>query len=426
MAKESRLSRELGRALRGDAELGGVIDEVSDEPVATAAEAELVVQVLRKLPLAAPSSDSVVSSPVHDVVAWFQGVESEAAFGVLDRFGGPELVRLFDRLFVHVESCQDDLMFLLKVLALYVPDGGLERLVTAARSPLLADAYLWSVVFEISARPDHPWGPELARALSDPLPSGFLGVAFLDLSNTLAREARIERHPWDSDRGVAELSRFTSSRVEEEFSYARSALGAAPFLSPPAAERLLALGREHPDMHVRIEAAWASAHTGREQGFAELQQACADPRYAAVAMHYLEELDASHRIPLVSRTEDFRAMAEMCQWLAHPSEFGRVPDRIEQVDSRELHWPPTNDVRRVWLFRYRYPGDEGAEPDEGLGMVGSVTFALFGETTADKTPEDAYALHCAWELEMNQDPRAPEKRTVAAGRRILAEYNEGF
>jgi len=29
-------------------------------------------------------------------------------------------------------------------------------------------------------------------------------------------------------------------------------------------------------------------------------------------------------------------------------------------------------------------------------MVGSVTFALFGETTADLKPEEVYALHCCW------------------------------
>ena len=55
-------------------------------------------------------------------------------------------------------------------------------------------------------------------------------------------------------------------------------------------------------------------------------------------------------------------------------------------------------------------------------MVGSITFSLFGETTEDLSPEDIYALHCCWELEVNDDPRAPEERTIEAGRKILAEY----
>jgi hypothetical protein len=54
-----------------------------------------------------------------------------------------------------------------------------------------------------------------------------------------------------------------------------------------------------------------------------------------------------------------------------------------------------------------------------VGLVGSVTFALLDETTAEMPAEDIYALHCCWELEMNKDPRAPQKRSVEAGRRLL-------
>ena len=52
-------------------------------------------------------------------------------------------------------------------------------------------------------------------------------------------------------------------------------------------------------------------------------------------------------------------------------------------------------------------------------MVGSITFALVGETTPDMTPEDAYGVHCCWELEVNDDPRAPKKRSAKAGRKLL-------
>ena len=52
-------------------------------------------------------------------------------------------------------------------------------------------------------------------------------------------------------------------------------------------------------------------------------------------------------------------------------------------------------------------------------MVGSVTFALFGEATAGMPPEDIYALHCVWELQQEGDKRAPKERTVQAGRKLL-------
>ena len=113
-------------------------------------------------------------------------------------------------------------------------------------------------------------------------------------------------------------------------------------------------------------------------------------------------------------------MADLCDWLAHPQEFGRPPDEIEQYDTRELFWPPTNDVRQVWLFRYRYLAEtEGESDDCGLGFYGGITFSLFSETTHDMAPEDAYALHCCWELEVKEDLRAPEERTIQAGRAIL-------
>ena len=60
-------------------------------------------------------------------------------------------------------------------------------------------------------------------------------------------------------------------------------------------------------------------------------------------------------------------------------------------------------------------------------MFGWATFALFGETTADLPPEDIYALHCCWELEVENDSRAPQERSAAAGRELLKRAgNAGF
>jgi hypothetical protein len=176
-----------------------------------------------------------------------------------------------------------------------------------------------------------------------------------------------------------------------------------------------------------LEAAWAAAACGEGRGYQTLQEACADPRQASAAIRYLIELGAEDRIPSHTKSSDFQAISEMCEWLAHPNEFGQPPDEIRQVDTRELFWPPTNDHRKLWVFRYEYPPpDGGTEQDIGYGMVGSVTFALFGESTADFSAEQVYALHCAWELECNGDPRAPKKRTVEAGFQILRTYNPGF
>ncbi|MCF6174136.1 MAG: hypothetical protein L3J71_00055 [Victivallaceae bacterium] len=70
-----------------------------------------------------------------------------------------------------------------------------------------------------------------------------------------------------------------------------------------------------------------------------------------------------------------------------------------------------------------HPEQSGEEHDIGIAMMGSVAFALFGENIDNLKPEEVYALHCAWELEMNEDKRAPAERTVNSGLEILLKYN---
>jgi hypothetical protein len=85
-----------------------------------------------------------------------------------------------------------------------------------------------------------------------------------------------------------------------------------------------------------------------------------------------------------------------------------------------MFWPPTNDWRHLWLFKYRYQStSEDEAGSEGIGMTGSITFSLIDEANVDMPPEDIYALHCCWELEANEDPRAPSERSIEAGRALI-------
>jgi hypothetical protein len=175
---------------------------------------------------------------------------------------------------------------------------------------------------------------------------------------------------------------------------------------------------------VEIEAGWAAAKNHEANGVAVLARWCGDARYSKLAIGYLEELNRLDAVPEKAREPAFAAMAEMCYWLADPDEMGSAPDAIEQVDTRELFWPPTKDRRPVYLFRYRYDSKDPNVPSaSGLGMVGSVTFALFGEDLPTLKPAEAYALHCCWELQRNQDPQAPQERSVESGLKLLAPQN---
>jgi hypothetical protein len=91
----------------------------------------------------------------------------------------------------------------------------------------------------------------------------------------------------------------------------------------------------------------------------------------------------------------------------------------------ELFWPPTGDRRRLWLVKYAFDKQPDQDAQAGVAMIGTMPFALF-DATDRLSPEDLYGLYCCWELEVAGDPRAPKERTAAAGRKLLAEKNQGF
>lgn len=176
-----------------------------------------------------------------------------------------------------------------------------------------------------------------------------------------------------------------------------------------------------------MEAAAVRAQTGSELGAERLVALCLDPRLANEAIVHLEKLGHSDRIPAQAREPGFQAMAEMCTWLSHPSENGRPPDEIAVYDTRVLNWPPTGDRRQLWILKYRYEPDEwDPEGDTGVGLVGSTTFSLFFVTSAEMNPEEIYALHCCWELQMMGDPAAPKEISAEYGRKKLASTNPEF
>lgn len=369
----------------------------------------------------AESRERRYRSELAKLAGVFQDVEDPEVARFVYENGLPDLLRVFDGHVNQPDVDESDILFVLKVFALYGFDEGISRIPVVARAPNYSDGYLWSVVLEVLTRHEEH-AAAVIDALRDPLPTGFAVVAYLDLCNHCCRDGARDAHPFDNDAGRALLEEWL--RDSDSDDRAISATAALPFLQSDGRDALFSLAFEHLSPSVRMEAAWACARLGNATGLRMLEEMCRDPNHSLRAQNYLEELGRQDIVPPETQEPDFAAMAQMCLWLVHPMEFGRSPNHIEMFDTRELYWPPTDDRRRLWLFKYVY--DNSEEKDTGLGMVGSVTFALFGEATADLAAEDAYGLHCAWELECNGDRRAPKKRSAAAGRRILAKYNEGF
>jgi hypothetical protein len=353
-----------------------------------------------------------------------EGEPVDEVVDVLRAKGTELLLQLEPKLQVEPGGVGDDRLFLLKMLAIYGTAEGADRVIALARSGYSPEAYLWSVIFGCF-NINHPEAGRVFTELSSALPSSFAAVALLDAANAYMIAGGEIKHPFDSDEGVALLRGWLRDLDPDRFSYAHSATASLPFISNPPRDELLQLAMDHPDSGVSVEAEWAAAKIGMERGIRELRRYARNINTSAIAMRYLSELGREDAIPEECQEPEFQAMAEMVHWLSHPNEFGEPPTKITLYDSRELYWPPTDDRRSVWLFRYEYAKSENREEEDiGLGMVGSVTFALFGETTANLAPLEAYALHCCWELECNEDPRAPETRSVAAGLAILKRYNE--
>jgi hypothetical protein len=424
---KSKLASTLEKWEKQGGDLGSVLHELGDYQVKKAADARAICRALAAPRLSQPESTRVITSPLHALTGLFQDVASQEAFDELKERGLPFLRRMVrEGMSGASEERADDLLFVLKVLALYKQPEDVDLLAEAARHSLGPENFLWPVIFGL-VDAEHPGWRRLCELLRSPLPQGFIGVAYLDFVNSHAIRGALTDHPFAAPEGVAMLRAWLSDPEEERFSHAHSATAALPFIPEGPRGALLPIAGVHPDVGVRIEAAWAMARLGDAEGRRQLREWCLNARYSQRARALLEELGYQDDIPAEAQDPDFQAMAEMCDWLAHPSEFGRVPDEIVLLNKRELHWPPTDDTRPLWLFTYTYRGTEpDEEPDTGVGMVGSITFALFGENTTDLSPEDLYGLHCCWELETNEDSRAPDKRTPEAGRRILAKHNPGF
>ncbi len=431
MSQASKLESALARRLARGGDLIAEIASLKDYPIRTAADAQAICLALTRLielPPETPDLPIPTRTPLDWLAGLFQQVETQEAFEVLQEYGLPPLLLLYDE-----RSDRVDLLFLLKLFALYRDERGVRRVIDGVKQGLQSDGRLWSVVFR-QFDVEHPYCQKLVDALRDPLPRGFIAVAFLDWCNAMCLAEKVEKHPFDSPGGFAMLKNFLADPHPVRASFAQSAAASLPFLSTTLRNDLMVLALDHNAAEVQMEGAWASAKLGSSGGITILSRLCLDPVHGKQAIQYLKELELEEAIPKEAQNGNYLAQAELTAWLAHPEEFGRPPDEIALLDTRELYWPPTRDRRQLWLFRYRYVIDDSNDPvrpdhepyEIGVGMVGSITFSLLGETNPGMSPEDLYALHCCFEMEYKGDGKTPKERSIRAGRYLLRQHQAGF
>jgi hypothetical protein len=430
---KSPLELVLEKGLAAGGNLSQELAALGDYPVETAQDAEAVCAALRKLsdsfiPVAVQpgaehcESGTCSNAPLHPLASLFQDAETDEAFTVLQSQGLPILLEIFDKRLPHAFADEgEDLIFLLKIFVVYGYEPGMQRIVAALRQPLDHNLFVWGVLFE-TVHDEHPDRKFICDQLREPLPTGFAGVAYLDMVNNMAERGEAQPHPFDTPAGIELLRQWAISDLPEESSYAQSVAHAIPFLTRPERAELLEILNEHDDRLVQVDAAYAAAKLGDAEALNKLTALSEDASVSYFACQYLRQLQRDDLISETARNPHFQAVAEMCAWLSQPDAYGEIPDEIEIFDHRVAKWAPTNDERPLWLMKFIYaadPSDPEDFPETGIGLVGAETGVLFDETNSDQTPEEIYALHCCWELEQNGDERAPEVHSVEEGLKIL-------
>lgn len=429
-AAAANLPKILDQAFEPGADWKDLLSGLNDYNLETAEDTQAVCKaidsLLERKDLLQPDKSGLFSVALS-LTGLFQNVKKKPAYDVARQQGMPRLEKLFDALYAAPEKDTHSIFLILKVLSIYITPGGADRVLRAAQDGFHPDSYMWSIVFSQYQALENPHTKRVFDTLRKKLPSGFIAVALLVAADEYFTAGGTGVHPFNSPEGHAMLRTWLRSTDEKQFSYAHSATSALLFMEDTVQAELLDAAVKHPDAPVRREAGWVLAKLGREQGIELLARECLNVHQSKAAQACLKELKREDAVPAKCKEPDFLAMAEMSEWLQYPTEMGRAPDTLELYDARSLFWPPTGNVRPVWLFKYEYlPKEKGAKTMAGVGMVGSMTFALFEETKTGMTPEKVYAMHCSFELENNHDPRAEKKRTIEGGMAILKKYNPGF
>lgn len=384
---------------------------------------------------------NTVNENLLHLILLLQDVSDEIVFESIKTKIIPNLISFYDILYSNYKSITNnedldlDLLFL-KVFAIYGNEEGITIIANKFLNGLKADSYLWSIIIKLIGYEKYKTNLFLEKInfiSPDKLSKGFILSSYLELANmhmfqlededicpeSIEGYELLHSHLFNNEEGFKILKKAISSKNSDSFSTAVSATTAIPFLNKEYQDVLLPLSREHPFIDVSIESAWSGSKIGHENSIKQLIEYSKDYHYALKSINYLEELGLKKYLPESSKDKEFMALAEMSDWLRHPNEFGAYPDKAEIHDKRELFWPPLNQVKELFIVKYSYDfWNVDGTTEHGLGLVGSVTFSLFDVDTLDKSPLEIYAIHCAWELglENYEDPNV--------GLNILSEYND--
>ncbi len=397
---KSKIERAIDRGLRADGDLAKELSSIKDETASSAKDAAAILKVMKSLPVDQDLAHSKLE--VESVIVKLMKQASPEGEGFRDIVvdGNIELLRIyrkFDQEIVEPDEQQTAVMLdALLTLTMFNSQEGTEAVIQAIRKSFAPQKYQWYSIMNWYAH-SHRHSDLFFKTFHESLPSESYWDDLLSAANQAALADRLPIHPFDSQAGVTALQEMLKGPA------AVNAAVAIAFLRQEHRDQLEELVLKHEDKRVKLEAAWAYAKAGSEDGFKRLVEYTLDVSMSDDAKSYLEELGKGELIPEKANEPEFAAKATMSNWLAHPNELGKSPEELLVVDHRELDWPGLEQPQHFWLLRYHMKTEDPLQPiDSGVGLVGSMTWCFFSDSFDRLAPEDVYAIHCVWEAE-NQD-----------------------
>jgi hypothetical protein len=257
--------------------------------------------------------------------------------------------------------------------------------------------------------------PRLLRAMTSPA----LAAPILDLANFLTREKLVERHPAsdvapelvnllgelvqtllvleEKPDEFGDTPQQLSRRVARGVALAVSLCDALALIGDKSAVSKLYQALQVGHRRLRTEAAAALARLDEEEGKAELVKLAAEPIARLRVLAYADELGIKDQIEPQYATKEARAQAELCVWLAEPTQYGVPPTSCELFEQRRQHWPGFDQPVDCFLFQFQYvvSSDDGEKSFSNIGMAGPLVHAFVADL-ADLPAEDIYAAFAGW------------------------------
>lgn len=360
-------------------------------------EAEKICEALKIIKNKFTSSKiKSLDNSLFCLISLFKNVSSYNAISYLNDNGIPLICDLLDTIssFSYDNASFKSDLSILQILALSPSENGFQYISKYILKDYKSNSYFWMGIFEIVSH-DKNRSQFLVDNLKGHLPINFLGITYLDFCNDIRRNGYIEHHPFNNDKGFQFILNVLENLSDDNQSYLLSLIDAIPFIEKKYSDTILHFSKNSKNVNVKISIARAGATLGIAEYKNQLINFANDYRYHELVIEYLKELNLENLLSEITYSNDFKALSEMCSWLSHPSEYGTYPDVAEIIFKSEIYWPPTKDRRVIYLIKFKYP-DDGSDFSEGIGLVGSITFA-FGDTK-NKSIIEMLAYHCLWEL----------------------------